>query len=186
MKIRATEPGPEPVAAPPPDPLPHAFETLFRAEYPRVVAIATRVLGDPREAEDVAQEVFLSYHRRHAGSVTFAGSWLHSAAVHTSLNSIRGRRRRERREYQGAIEQVGAGRQPDPAEVLEVEENRRLVREALSRLPPRTAAVLALRYSGLSYAEVAAALGVRIGQVGTRLRRAEGALRKEVEDASSR
>ena len=44
--------------------------------------------------------------------------------------------------------------------------------------------VLALRYSGLSYAETAAALGIGVSGVGTRLRRAETRLRKEVIDAS--
>jgi DNA-directed RNA polymerase specialized sigma24 family protein len=44
-----------------------AFERVFRAEYPRVVAIATRVLGDGGRAEDVAQEAFLALHRRRRG-----------------------------------------------------------------------------------------------------------------------
>jgi RNA polymerase sigma factor (sigma-70 family) len=63
-------------------------------------------------------------------------------------------------------------------------ESRREVRRALSRLPQRTAALLMLRYSGLSYAEVATALGMKVGNVGTLLRRAEEALRKEVNRAT--
>jgi RNA polymerase sigma factor (sigma-70 family) len=68
---------------------------------------------------------------------------------------------------------------------VERREDRRLLQAALARLPERAAAVLALRYSGLSYVEVGAALGVSAGQVGTRLRRAEHALRKEVNRATS-
>jgi RNA polymerase sigma-70 factor (ECF subfamily) len=41
-----------------------------------------------------------------------------------------------------------------------------------------------LRYSGLSYGEVSEAMGIGIGQVGTMLRRAEAALRKEIERAT--
>jgi RNA polymerase sigma-70 factor (ECF subfamily) len=41
--------------------MPPAFEELFRKEYARVVAIARRVVGDADEAEDVAQEVFVSF-----------------------------------------------------------------------------------------------------------------------------
>jgi RNA polymerase sigma-70 factor (ECF subfamily) len=52
-------------------------------------------------------------------------------------------------------------------------------------LPQRTAALLMLRYSGLSYAEVATALDMKVGNVGTLLRRAEEALRKEVNRATS-
>ncbi|TME54766.1 MAG: RNA polymerase sigma factor, partial [Chloroflexi bacterium] len=49
----------------------------------------------------------------------------------------------------------------------------------------KPAAALAMRASGLSYAEVAQALGVGIGQVGTLLRRAEASLRKEVTRGTS-
>ena len=73
----------------------------------------------------------------------------------------------------------------DPQKVFEVNEDRRRVREALARMAPKPAAVLVLRASGLSYAEVAQALGVGIGQVGTLLRRAEAALRKEVTSGTS-
>ena len=64
-------------------------------------------------------------------------------------------------------------------------EQTRLVRHALARLPEKKAAVLALRYGGCSYAEVAAALEIGIGQVGTLLRRAELDLLKEVKRATS-
>src|SRR5439155_552823 len=51
---------------------------------------------------------------------------------------------------------------------------------ALARIDERAAALLALRYSGLSYDEIAAALGLRRSSIGTMLRRAEDAFRKEV------
>jgi RNA polymerase sigma factor (sigma-70 family) len=155
-----------------------AFETLFKSEYARVAGIANRVLADPQEAEDVAQEVFISFHRLHSASAHFAPAWLHRAAAHTALNRVRGRKRRERRELAQAPEE--ASRTVDPQRMLEVGEDRRIVRAALARLAPKPAAVLVLRASGLSYAEVAQAIGVGTGQIGTLLRRAEAALRKEV------
>ncbi|HEX8001314.1 MAG TPA: sigma factor-like helix-turn-helix DNA-binding protein [Mycobacteriales bacterium] len=54
------------------------------------------------------------------------------------------------------------------------------VRAALARLPRTQAVALVLRHSGLSYAEVAAALDLSPGSVGTTVRRAETALRKEL------
>jgi RNA polymerase sigma-70 factor (ECF subfamily) len=72
----------------------------------------------------------------------------------------------------------------NPERLVEDAEQRREVRRALGRLPQRTAAVLMLRHSGLSYAEVATALGIKVGNVGTLLRRAEEALRKEVNRAT--
>ena len=68
----------------------------------------------------------------------------------------------------------------DPLRSVEREEQRREVRAVLARLPERQAAALVLRYSGLSYAEVATALGMPADQIGTVLRRAEAAMRKEM------
>jgi RNA polymerase sigma-70 factor (ECF subfamily) len=154
------------------------FEALFAAEYGRVAGIANRVLADPHGAEDVAQEVFIDFHRLHSPSAPYAPAWLHRAAAHAALNRLRGARRRQRREVAQAAEETD--RTVDPQKLLEVSEDRRALRQALARMAPKPAAVLVLRASGLSYAEVAQALGVGIGQVGTLLRRAEAALRKEV------
>jgi RNA polymerase sigma factor (sigma-70 family) len=162
-------------------PLSDPFERLFAAEYPRVVAIAHRVLGDRAEAEDVAQEVFLDYHRRHDAEADFAPAWLHRAAAHGALNRVRSRQRRQRRE--AASLEPGLG-PPDPQHLVVREEGRRQVRQALARLPQKPASALALRYSGLSYVEIGNALGVGVSQIGTLLRRAEKALRKEIDHAS--
>lgn len=155
------------------------FERLFNAEYRRVVSIAGRVLRDQSEAEDVAQEVFLDFSRKHSPVADYAPAWLHRAATHAALNQVRSRKRRESRELQ---DQAGATlSEPGADELVERSEDRRMVREALARLPRKSAAVLALRSSGLTYAETAAALGVGVGQVGTMLRRAEARLLKEVQ-----
>lgn len=160
-----------------PGALPAAFEQLFRAEYRRVAGIAYRVLGDATEAEDVAQEVFLSFYRRHRADASYAAPWLHHAAAHTALNAARGRTRRVRRETAVARD---ADTTTDPESEAIAEEEQAHVRDALARLPTQTAALLVLRHSGLSYAELAAALGVSADQVGTRLRRAHDAFKKEV------
>jgi RNA polymerase sigma-70 factor (ECF subfamily) len=163
--------------------VPDPFERLFLEEYPKVVAIAYRVLADRSAAEDVAQDVFLKFHRRVSPGDERAAGWLHAAAVHSALNVIRGERRRAHRETAHALDPA----QPpvaNPERLVVEAEGRREVRQALRKLPRRTAALLILRYSGLSYAEVATALGMKAGNVGTLLRRAEEALRKEVNRAT--
>jgi RNA polymerase sigma factor (sigma-70 family) len=162
---------------------PSPFDRLFADEYAKVASIARRVLGDPSAAEDVAQEVFLDLHRRFGDDPgANAPAWLRTAAAHTALNKIRTDRRRATREEQYA-------RQPkaveDPTTAVEAAETGQTIRDALARIPKRHATVLALRYSGLSYAEMSSALGIGVNAVGTRLRRAEARLRKEIEHASS-
>jgi len=163
--------------SPRPGVLAPSFEQLFVAEYPRVVAIAERVLSDRAESEDVAQEVFLAFHQNHLPQAHYAGPWLHRAAWHSALNRARSRRRRQSREEADFT----APESDDPQALAEKSAQREQIRVAMSRLPDRSAAVLSLRYAGLSYAEVARAMEVGIGQVGTMLRRAEARLRKEVE-----
>jgi RNA polymerase sigma factor (sigma-70 family) len=152
------------------------LEEVFRSAYPRVVAVAARVLGSRDEAEDVAQEVFLKfgYSSVPAGE---ASGWLSVAAAHTALNHLRSGRRRASRE--AAVSDGGAVA-ADVADAIVALEERRRVRAALARLPHRQAIAVVLRHSGLSYAEVAAALELSPGSVGTTLRRAEAALRKEL------
>jgi DNA-directed RNA polymerase specialized sigma24 family protein len=82
---------------------------------------------------------------------------------------------REDRDARGRDGQMGA----DPEGAALERERAREVRATLARMPRSAAELLALRYSGLSYAEVAAATGTKIDQVGTRLRRAHDAFRKE-------
>src|SRR6266550_6845377 len=105
-----------------------AFEALFTAQYARVVGIANRVLADTHEAEDVAQEVFIDFHRLHSASADYAPAWLHRAAAHEPLNRLRGARRRQKREFAQAMEETD--RTVDPQRHLEMDEDRRRVREA--------------------------------------------------------
>jgi RNA polymerase sigma-70 factor (ECF subfamily) len=120
--------------------------------------------------------VFLKFARSSipAGAAT---GWLAVAAAHTALNHLRtGRRRATREEAVGNGDSVA----PDVADTIVSLDERRRVRAALGRLPRRQAVALVLRHSGLSYAEVAAALDLSPGSVGTTVRRAESALRKEL------
>ena len=164
-------------AAPAGPALSPSFESLFRREYARVAAIAQRIVRDADEAEDVAQDVFVSFYRKHPADAGYAPAWLHAAAAHTALNAIRSRERRGRRETAHAHE---ADRAVDPQRAAEDAETREEVRAALARMDERAASLLALRYSGLSYDEIAAALGLRKTSIGTLLSRAEEAFRKEV------
>ncbi len=153
------------------------LDEVFRRDYRMVVGVAGRVLGSRDEAEDVAQEVFLSFSRTTVPTNEARG-WLSVAAAHTALNLLRSGRRRASHEsdatpHDDAV--VG-----DVADDVITGDERSRVRAALGRLPRKQAVALVLRHSGLSYNEVAAALSMSPGGVGTTVRRAESALRKEL------
>ncbi len=153
------------------------MDAVFRRDYQRVVGVAARVLGSREQAEDVAQEVFLSFGRSSVPAGEARG-WLFVAAAHTALNLLRSGRRRASREEIAAAADGAVG--SDVVEAVVTLEERSRVRAALAGLPRKQAAALVLRHSGLSYADVAAALELSPGSVGTTVRRAESALRKEL------
>jgi RNA polymerase sigma factor (sigma-70 family) len=150
---------------------------IFRRDYRAVVDVAARVLGARDEAEDVAQEVFVSFGRSSVPAGEARG-WLCVAAAHTALNLLRSGRRRASREQTAAAADHAVV--ADVADAVVLLEERNLVRAALAQLPRKQAVALVLRHSGLSYADVAAALDMSPGSVGTTVRRAESALRKEL------
>ena len=153
------------------------LDEVFRRDYGLVVGVAARVLGARDEAEDVAQEVFLSFGRSSVPSGEARG-WLSVAAAHTALNLLRSvRRRASREETAVSTDDVVVS---DVAEEVVAREERSRVRAALGRLPRKQAVALVLRHSGLSYADVAAALDLSPSSVGTTVRRAELTLRKEL------
>ena len=154
------------------------LDEVFRRDYQRVVGVAARVLGSRDQAEDVAQEVFLSFGRSSVPAGEARGWLLRRRRPHRAEPAPlrppprrRGRRRPPRRPTPSSS---------DVADAVVTLEERSRVRAALARLPRKQAVALVLRHSGLSYAEVAAALDLSPGSVGTTVRRAESALRKEL------
>ena len=153
------------------------LDAVFRRDYQLVVGVAARVLGSRDQAEDVAQDVFLSFGHSSVPAGEARG-WLCVAAAHTALNLLRSGRRRTSREEAAAGARDSVVH--DVAEAVVTLEERSRVRSALARLPRKQAVALVLRHSGLSYADVAAALDLSPTSVGTTVRRAESALRKEL------
>jgi len=153
------------------------FEAFFRAHYRVVVRLAQSVVGDSQGAQDVAQDVFLAAYRRFHGDYGHAAGWVRVAAVHTALNALRGERRRDKRQRLAPVVRS----LPSAEDTVIEREARAELRCILGRLPRRSAAALVMRHGGMSYVEIAEALGVKVGHVGTLLRRAESALRKEMD-----
>jgi RNA polymerase sigma-70 factor, ECF subfamily len=154
-----------------------AFETIFRMYYGKVFALAYRLVGSAQEADDIAQEAFLRLYLRPLppGREHNLQAWLLRVATNLGYNTLRSRKRREANESKAMPDQ---GDEPDPATALTVTDTAVGVQEALRRLPERQVQILLLRQAGLSYSEIAVALDVAPGSVGTLLARAERAFRQ--------
>ena len=163
-----------------------AFAGAFEALRPVVFAVAARLVG-PDDAEDVTMETFL---RAWQAVNQFNGraslkSWLYRIAHNCAIDTLR-RRKRQREvhpepdeEGRDPLEQVADTATVHPAEAIERQETGDELDRALQMLPEEHRRVLLLRYGdGLSYSEIAAATGLPVGTVMSRLFNGKRKLRK--------
>ena len=153
------------------------FETLFVKHYPRIVGILRRIVRDHGRAEDLASEVFLKLYRRPLAREPEAnvGGWLYRTATNLGIDALRATARRSRFEQaagQHAEQNKTAENGFDRMARFEREHR---VRTVLVEIKPAQAQLLLMRASGNSYKELAAALEIEAGSVGTLLVRAEAA-----------
>ena len=154
-----------------------SFEELFLAHYGRIVAVLRRLLGDWGRAEDLANEAFLKLYRRplpHRSDGNVPG-WLYRTAVNLGIDALRSSARRKQYEQAAAFTKAYGYQGEDAFDQALRAERQQRVRAVLAQLKPAYAQLLVLRGSGHSYKELADALGIEQGSVGTRLVRAEAA-----------
>src|SRR5581483_3699281 len=160
-----------------------AFEELVRVHQHRVYGLALRMLGDPAEAQDVAQDAFL---RAHRGAAAFRGearvsTWLHAITARLCLTRLAARRRGPAPHEDGCLAGVADDGLP-PDRALEREELQAALRRAIADLPAERRVVVLLRdVEGLGYEEIAGALELPIGTVRSRLHRARLDLKAKLE-----
>ena len=164
-------------------------------EHQRMVyQLGLHLLGDPEEARDLSQEVFLRVFRtigRFRGHSALR-TWIYRIVINQARNRQRWWKRRHRSEQVSLdehLEQFGDASSPvehaTPDRVLRQKELASQIWRALERLPfeQRTAIILR-EIDGLSYDEIAFSLGVAVGTVKSRLTRARGALRAQLKEAA--
>jgi RNA polymerase sigma-70 factor, ECF subfamily len=158
-----------------------AFAELIDRYKVAVYNLCARMLGDPTEAEDAAQEVFVRAYtqlRSYTPGRKFS-TWILSIASHYCIDMLR---RRKPSVDLDAIAFWKQSDQPEPEERALTGEVRDEVRELLNKLPEKYRGVTILRYwNDLSYDEIATATGLSVATVKTRLFRARELLAKELE-----
>jgi RNA polymerase sigma factor (sigma-70 family) len=158
---------------------PPSWDGLVRQHSARVYRLAYRLTGNQHDAEDLTQEVFVRVFRSLASYTpgTFEG-WLHRITTNLFLDMAR---RRQRIRFEGLGDQaVGLLRddEPTPAQAFDARHLDTDVQQALEALAPEyRAAVVLCDIEGLSYEEIAATLGVKLGTVRSRIHRGRAQLR---------
>jgi RNA polymerase sigma factor (sigma-70 family) len=159
------------------------WEDIVRTHSARVYRLAYRLTGNPHDAEDLTQEVFVRVFRSLSSYTpgTFEG-WLHRITTNLFLDSAR---RRQRIRFEGLADEVAhrmAGSEPTPAQAFDDSHLDDDVQAALKALPPEyRAAVVLCDIEGFSYEEIAATLGVKLGTVRSRIHRGRAQLRSALE-----
>ena len=160
---------------------PISFESLFHEYWHPIYRLLVRLVSDPSEAEDLALETFFRLYQRHPVPEKEFNTrgWLQRVATNLALHSIRSFKRRERYELnagKNALEEASENR---PAEIFARDEDHRFARLVLAQMNARQAELLIMRYSGMAYKEIAAALELSPTSIGPLLLRAEREFEKQ-------
>ncbi|GMV09502.1 MAG: hypothetical protein ABS52_09785 [Gemmatimonadetes bacterium SCN 70-22] len=154
------------------------LERLFKLYHVPLVRYLTRRLGDRDWAEEVAQETFLRALRQDA--LTSERSWLF--AVATNLVRDEARKDERRRRHLQLLAAEERERVTEPLETsLERAQEGAMARKAVDALAERDRLALLMREEGLDYNEIADALGLSVGSIGTTLARARRRLAETYE-----
>lgn len=160
---------------------PAAVRQLLDRRLPRVLALARRMLNDPGEAEDVAQETFLRAWKQarawRPGGARF-DTWLHRVALNLCYDRLR---RRREIATDTPPEQADPGPAPD-AGLLGADLSRR-VEAALAALPSRQReAIVLCHHQGLGNIEAAELMEISVEALESLLSRGRRALRASLAD----
>jgi RNA polymerase sigma factor (sigma-70 family) len=188
--VEPTAPDPVPVGAATGEPTdaladwtPPTWDEVVRTHSARVYRLAYRLTGNPHDAEDLTQDVFVRVFRSLSSYTpgTFEG-WLHRITTNLFLDQVR---RKQRIRFDGLADDAAErlpGREPGPAQVYDERHFDDDVQRALDALPPDfRAAVVLCDIEGLSYEEIAATLGIKLGTVRSRIHRGRVQLRAALE-----
>jgi RNA polymerase sigma factor (sigma-70 family) len=158
---------------------PHAVREMVTRKLPRVLAMATRMLGDRAEAEDVAQETFVRIWKHAArwkvGNARF-DTWMHRVVLNLCYDRLRGQRGQREEPVEDVADAVDPAKRPD--EQFDERSRGDRVGAALARLPARQREALVLHYyQELSNEDAAALMGVSIEALESLLARARRNMR---------
>ncbi len=169
-----------------------AFSHLIEMYQTPIFNLAYRMLGDPAEAEDAAQEAFLRAYTRLATYDTSRSfkTWLFSIASHHCIDRLRKRRLTWvsiDQPLPATLAPALAEKAPGPEERAMQSEQAALIQRHLAQLSPEDRAVIVMRYwNDFSYDEIAEATGGTVSAIKSRLHRARVSLAERMVEERDR
>jgi len=162
-----------------------AFDALIRHFHAPIFRLLCQMLGNPADAADTTQEVFLKAFRGIGGFRRGSSlkTWLYRIAIREALNQRRWWRRHQSKESSYEADELSGAElavahEPSPFEQCAARETQLAVRRALGRLPQVFRGAVVLRdLEGLSYEEIADVLEVSVGTVKSRILRGRRTLK---------
>lgn len=154
------------------------FEELFRRNYPLLCQRVQRITRDLAVAEDIVQEVFVSYwNSGQRLSIQAPEAYLYKAVLNKALNAASVQKRRSVLALHYGAQQTLTTSSADQA--LQLEELQHQLDLALSTLPPMCRKVFMLsRYEEMSHQEIADFLGISPNTVDNHIKKALAILRQ--------
>jgi RNA polymerase sigma-70 factor, ECF subfamily len=156
-----------------------AFEELYRTHAGRLYSVALRLLGNPADAEDLLQEIFLAAHRKldTFRGESALGTWLYRLATNLCLDHLRSRSGRSRQLTDSIDDEPGLF-DVGSSTLAEQTVTKMDLERALARLPEGCRAAFVLHdIEGLEHREVAEVLGVAEGTSKSQVHKARLKLR---------
>lgn len=162
------------------------FDAIYAGYSERVLNLAFRMTGDEDTARDLTQDIFIKVYEKldtfeHRSDIY---TWIHRVAINHIYNYLR---KEKRRKLMGLLDRSIGDLfrldQTDPAfpvarnipadRILEESERSEVVWRAIRSLPPKYAVPLSLfSYEGMSYKQIANAMGISLSAVEARIHRA--------------
>lgn len=167
-----------------------AFELLVTKYQRKIVRLISRLVRDPAEVEDVAQEAFIKAYRaipQFRGESAFY-TWLYRIAINSAKNYLASQGRRAPTSTESDAEEAETFAEADllrdintPESVLMSKQIAQTVNAAMAGLPEELRQAISLReIEGLSYEEIAELMGCPIGTVRSRIFRAREAIAQKL------
>ena len=141
------------------------FETIYKENYQNMYCIALKMINDRDAVCDILQEVFISYHikSQNANNIDKPKSWLIRATINKSIDYLNYQKKHIKID---SIEPISVIER-----VTEKNQDKEIIKRALSKLKPKEKTLAILYSEGLSYKELSEISGIKFTSIGKMLSR---------------